>query len=365
MPLALCSRRIQHQRLGIDRISRRRPSQHALRAGGVVVLEEGATVQRQHLAARVGIRRRARQRLERSGERVAIVARARRVQPDTPERRVEREIVRRPLEGVAQGEHRELVAVSAGVRHAQGHLSLGMRPIQPRQQLELHELVRAAIERCVQLGQLFADGNGRRFDGNRLFERRQRISRPPFLAQAEPEHVVGARDLVVEAKRLGGAAHGGVEVAVVVARKRQLEDHARQAVVDAGAALERLGRAVVAMQLVEHVAQFLERPGRTGIQRRRGAKVPRRQVEVAAIAAPLVGFAAPEVGEHRVRAQLDGAAVGLDGGEGLVVAEGGVASCDAGLVRPLAGSGLVDHGAADGQGEECGDQERARHSALS
>ena len=86
---------------------------------------------------------------------------------------------------------------------------------------------------------------------------------------------------------------------------------------------ERVRGVAVALLLVEHVAQRFERVGRARVERRGLAEIARRRVEVAA---PLIGFAAPQVGEHRVGPQGDGAAVGLDGAEGLVVAQGGLAA---------------------------------------
>ena len=62
----------------------------------------------------------------------------------------------------------------------------------------------------------------------------------------------------------------------------------------------------------------------------------------------LVGLAAPEVGEHRVGPQGDGAAVGLDRAERLVVAQRGVAAGQQRAVVALPGGGLVGDGAADG-----------------
>ena len=69
------------------------------------------------------------------------------------------------------------------------------------------------------------------------------------------------------------------------------------------------------------------------------AEVARGLVELARAA--LVGLAAPQVGQHRVGTERDGAAVGLDGAEGLVVAQGGVAARQQGAVVALPGGGLV------------------------
>ena len=71
------------------------------------------------------------------------------------------------------------------------------------------------------------------------------------------------------------------------------------------------GRPLIPLQLVEHVAELFAR-ARGGGSRPRRPEVAGGGVEVAA---PLVGLAAPEVGEHRVGPQGDGAAVGLDGAE--------------------------------------------------
>ena len=49
------------------------------------------------------------------------------------------------------------------------------------------------------------------------------------------------------------------------------------------------------------------------------AAVRKSRAAASRSAAALIGLAAPQVGEHRIRAQRDGAAVGLDGGKGLIV----------------------------------------------
>ena len=88
-------------------------------------------------------------------------------------------------------------------------------------------------------------------------------------------------------------------------------------------------------------------------------EVARRRFEVAAA---LIGLAAAQVGEHRVGTQGDGAAVGLDGAEGLVVAQGGVAAGEQRAVVALAGGRLVGERAADGGQREHGHREdRALH----
>ena len=58
---------------------------------------------------------------------------------------------------------------------------------------------------------------------------------------------------------------------------------------------------------------------------------------------PLIGFAAPQVGQHRIRAQRDGAAVGLDRRKRLVVAQGGVAAGEQGAVVAVARGRLIGH----------------------
>ena len=83
---------------------------------------------------------------------------------------------------------------------------------------------------------------------------------------------------------------------------------------------------VVTLELIVDVAERLERRDGGRVERGGRPEVAGGGVEIAAIAAPPVGLAAPEIGQHRVRAELDGAAVGLDRGETLVVAQGVVAA---------------------------------------
>src|SRR5262249_27718241 len=70
-------------------------------------------------------------------------------------------------------------------------------------------------------------------------------------------------------------------------------------------------------------------------------------VEIAPVAATLVGFAPPQVGQHRVAAPGDGPAVGFDGRKRLVLAECGVAAAQQLSVLPLPSHRLAG---ADGPG---------------
>src|SRR6185503_8482936 len=121
-----------------------------------------------------------------------------------------------------------------------------------------------------------------------------------------------------------------------------------RSVVEPHAPLVGIGGAVVALLLVENVAKRLERPGGGRVERGGLPQVARRRLEVAAVTTPLVGLAAAQVGEHRIGAQSNGAAVRFDGVEGQVVAQGGVAADQEGAVFLLTGGGLVGEGGTDG-----------------
>ena len=151
----------------------------------------------------------------------------------------------------------------------------------------------------------------------------------------------------------------GVDIAAAIAGERQLVADARGAVVE------------------PQIARRSRRRGRTaaaGSGRRpapradasRSGRGPRpvgnraRQPRVRPRA--LIGLAAPQVGEHRVRPQRDGAAVGLDRAERLVVAQGGVAPGQQGAVVALAGGRLIGQPtAANGQTTRTARPERAPH----
>ena len=95
------------------------------------------------------------------------------------------------------------------------------------------------------------------------------------------------------------------------------------------------------------------------------AAVRKSRAAAVEVAAALVGFAAPQVGEHRVGPQRDRAAVGLDGAERLLVAQGGVAPGEQRAVVALARRRLVGEGGAHGGQRQHGDDEAiARFTAA-
>ena len=219
-------------------------------------------------------------------------------------------------------------------------LPLDVIAIEPGEHLQLLELVAAAAERAVEVRELFARGDeARRQRGDRLLEGALRLGRPALVAKTECPQVVGIGHLVVESRRRGASGdQRGVEIAVAIARQRQLVADARRGRSSSRSALlVDLGGAREALQLVADVAQFLERARGHRVEDRGRPEVAGRGFEVAA---PLIGLAAPQVGEHRVGPQRDGAAVGLDGGKRLLVAQGRVAAARAGAVVAVAGRGL-------------------------
>ena len=162
--------------------------------------------------------------------------------------------------------------------------------------------------------------------------------------------------------RLRDGGERAVQVAVPIARERELVGDARQAIVEFEAAVVGIGGPVEALELIQDVAELVERPRGRRVEGRGGPEVARRLLEVARVAAPLVGFAAPQVGEHRVGAERDGAAVGLDRAEGLLVAQRGVAPGEKRAVVALARRRLVgERGAHRGQHEQDHDEQRAFH----
>jgi hypothetical protein len=132
---------------------------------------------------------------------------------------------------------------------------------------------------------------------------------------------VRVRQLVVEAQGGVERRQRGVEVAVTVAGKRQLEAHVRRAIIQPEVLCVDLARQIKALLQIADVAELVERPGCRRIERHRGRQVSRSGFQ---LAATLVGLAASEVREHRIATQRDGAAVGLDRPERLVVAQGDV-----------------------------------------
>jgi hypothetical protein len=136
---------------------------------------------------------------------------------------------------------------------------------------------------------------------------------------------VGVGETFIEAKRVGEGRDRAGGVAVAITRERQLVAHARRAVVEPDGALVGRDRAGM-LQLEEDVAKRFERLDGRRVEAGGGAEVARRGLEIAAIAASMVGLAAAEIGEHRGRPQGDRTAVGLDRVEGLIVPQGVVAA---------------------------------------
>jgi hypothetical protein len=82
----------------------------------------------------------------------------------------------------------------------------------------------------------------------------------------------------------------------------------------------------------------------------RNAEVARGGIEVAELA---VGLAAAKMRQRGVRAQRDGATIGLDRAKRLGVSQGGVTAAQQRAIVPLPVGGLVGQRTADaGEGQE-------------
>ena len=362
MALFLGGRGVERERLRIDGEAQRRLLQRMLGAVHVALLQQRAAVEGERLAGRRRARRDALERLARLAQERAIVARP--FEPDLAERAVDLRLVRAAFECAAQGQHREIPVAGARVREADRHLPRHMIAIEPGDDLQLLELFGVTAERAVEIGQLFAGRNQARRERQRLLERLQRIGQPLLLAQADAEQILGVRQLLVEPDGLLQRRDRAVHVAVAIARERELVADARGAVVEPDAAFVRGHRARVLLQLEEDVAERFERAGCGGIEAGRGAEVARRRFQIAAVAAPLVGLAAAQVGEHRVRPEGDRAAVGFDRVEGLLVAQGGVAAGQQRAVIALRRGLVSGRASGDGQRQHGDGEDRALHGVY-
>ena len=262
-------------------------------------------------------------------------------------------MIRRSLERVAKGEHGQIGVSSARMRQADRHLPLDVLAIETRKYLQLLELVRTPAEAAVQIRELVAGGNEARGQGNRFFQRLFRVGVPPLLAQAQPEQVVRVGGAVVEPDGLRQRRQRAVDVSVAVAGERQLEAHERRAIVELQAAFVGLARASKSLQLVHHVAQLVEWTRGRRVERGGHAEIAGGGLE---IATALIGFAAPQMRQHRIGAQRDRAAEGFNRTKRLLVAERRVAAREERAIVPIPRGRLVGDRPGD-----AGDREHDHH----
>ncbi len=236
------------------------------------------------------------------------------------------------------------------VRLADCDLTLDLVGIQPREHLELLELVAATTERGVQIRQLFARGDESRRQGDRLLQSALCVGGPPRGAKAQRLEVIAVGHLFIDAKRGFEGRQCGVGSSFPIAGQRQLVVHARGAVVQSQRLLVDLAGTMKSLLEIADVGELLERAGGHGVQNHGRLKIASRGLEVGA---PLVRLTPAKVRQHRVGPQRNCAAVGLDGGKRLIVAQGRVAPAEKGAVIPVARRGLIgEGGAGDREGQQ-------------
>ncbi len=360
MVLALCRGGVIEIRRRIDRKARRGLLQDLFGAVELTVAQQRAAKQGEGRAGCCRIGTNAFERLERFVERRAIVARFGILEPDAPERLVHEGLVWRALQGGPERDHSRLSVPGPGLGQPYSDLTLDVIAVESRDDLQLVEFVGAAVLRGGQVCQLLACGNETRRNGDGLFECVLRLDHPRSVAKTQTQQVIRLGRAVVQAHGPGRRGDRRIEFACAITRQRQFVADARRAVVERERAFVGLGRTLVSLHLVEHVAEPFERARSGRIEGRRFAKVVRSRVE---IAAPLVRFAAAEPREHRIGAQSYGAGVRLDRAEGLVVGERGIPAGQELLVRPVAGDRLVhdDAGRRDRQDDD--KEKRTTHPA--
>ena len=224
------------------------------------------------------------------------------------------------------------------------------------------ELLCSAVGRAIEVGEFLPrlDEAGRQRHG--LFKGMERIGYPTLFAQAHAEQAVGVGHVVVETHDLVERRQRLVDTALAKPREGQLVADAGRPVVQAEAALVGLGGGGVALQLVQHVSEFLERTCRRRVEVAGCPEVAGGRVQVAAATAALVCLAAAQRSQHGIGTKLDGPAVRLDRGEGLVVLERGISPGEGHAVVPLPGGGLVGRGSSrSGEQQHGEDGKGARH----
>ena len=193
--------------------------------------------------------------------------------------------------------------------------------------------------------ELLAGGDEGRRDRRRLLEGRGGIDRLLLVPEAHPDQVVRVGQVLVETDRLARRRERLIDLARLVPREGELERHARRQAVDGQTTFVGFCRSQIPAALIEDVAERLERAGGRRVEVGSAAEIAGRGFE---LVAALIRLAAPQVREHRIRAQGDGAAVRLDRAEGLVVRQGAARLGEQRPVVALPGGRLVGQRADDG-----------------
>ena len=338
-------RRVGEKRRGVDRIATRGLLQDALGFVGLVVTQQRPAVERHDLARCVSHRRHTLERLDRLAERDTPFERRKRfasrdgdIEPDPAERGVGEGLAGRPLQRLAERQHRQLGLPVPGLGQAEIDLTLRPRAVEARDGLQFLELVAPLVEDGVERRQFLAGGDetGRQRDG--FFERRHRVRRSRRIDQAQAEEVVGFGVGFVHPDGLLGGRRRARQVPGPVAGERQLVGHTRRCVVEPKAFLVGFDGAREPAPFVQRVAERFEGPRRRGIDRGRTTEIPRGGFEISATP---VCLATPQVREHRGGPKRDGSAVGLDRLEGVIAGERGVATCHERTVVALTRGRLV------------------------
>ncbi len=126
--------------------------------------------------------------------------------------------------------------------------------------MQLFQFVGGASQGAIELGELLSSRNHRRRPRDRGFKRFDRLGKPPLVAQAETEQVVGVRQSIAEAEGLRERRERGIDVAIAVTREREPVRHVLGPVVEVEAALVHVGGALETLPAVEDIAEGFERP---------------------------------------------------------------------------------------------------------
>ena len=145
MVLPLRGGRIVQERGRLDRIAGRRLLQRVLGRLVLVLLQQRPPVKVNTSLPAFVLDGGTLERLPRLAQERAVVART--LEPDLSQRAIDLRFVRIALERIAEREHREIPVPGARVREADGDLTFDVIPIEPRQQLQLLQLVSAPAER--------------------------------------------------------------------------------------------------------------------------------------------------------------------------------------------------------------------------
>ncbi len=237
----------------------------------------------------------------------------------------------------------------AGMRETELDLTLDTIAVERGQHLQLGDLVRAAIERAVGVGELLARQHGDRRERNRPFECVERLTEVVLVPQAHPAQVVRVRELVVQLDRLVERRQRAIEIAKAIAGESELVGNLGRPVVEVQARLVLLGGGFEPLAPVLDVSEILERARGGGVDGGSLDEVVGGGVEVGPLQ---IGFPAPEVREHRVRSKGDGGGISLQGIERLAVTQGRIPAAELQPVVAFAGGRLVGKRASDGSQRE-------------